>query len=68
MTDLSIREKMVSVSLVLIIVGLGLYPQPIFDIAKPALLKTLDNHNAMTIQKHEDCKSVTNLSKQFFYK
>ena len=42
MNDLNIREKIVSASLVIVIVGLGLFPQPVFNIAKPALLKTLD--------------------------
>jgi NADH-quinone oxidoreductase subunit M len=43
MNDLSMREKVVSVSLVIIIVVLGLFPQPVFDVAKPSLLKTLEN-------------------------
>ena len=49
MNDLSIREKVVSVSLVIIIVVLGLFPQPIFDVVKPSLLKTLENHPEKTI-------------------
>jgi len=44
MNDLSMREKVVSVSLVIIIVMLGLFPQPVLDVAKPSLLKTLENH------------------------
>jgi NADH-quinone oxidoreductase subunit M len=48
MNDLSIREKVVSVSLVIIIVALGLFPQPVFDVAKPSLLKTLENHTEKT--------------------
>ena len=43
MNDLNIREKVVSVSLVIIIVVLGLFAQPVFDVAKPSLLKTLEN-------------------------
>jgi NADH-quinone oxidoreductase subunit M len=42
MNDLNIREKLVSASLVIVIVWLGLFPQPVFNTAKPALLKTLD--------------------------
>ena len=42
MNDLNVREKLVSASLVIVIIGLGLFPRPIFNIAKPALLKTLD--------------------------
>lgn len=40
--DLTIREKIVSASLVIVIVGLGLFPRPVIDVAKPALLKTLE--------------------------
>ena len=69
MNDLSIREKMISLSLVIVIVGLGLFPQPVFDIAKPALLKTLDNHTEKTILKSQAVKSETILkSKLHFYK
>jgi NADH-quinone oxidoreductase subunit M len=42
MRDLNIREKFVAASLVIVIVWLGLFPKPVFDIARPALLKTLD--------------------------
>jgi NADH-quinone oxidoreductase subunit M len=50
MNDLTIREKMVSASLVIVIVGLGLLPQPVFNTAKPALLKTLDAQRENIIQ------------------
>jgi NADH-quinone oxidoreductase subunit M len=50
MTDLTTREKIVSASLVIVIVWLGLFPQPVFNIAKPALLKTLDSQRERTIQ------------------
>jgi NADH-quinone oxidoreductase subunit M len=69
MKDLSIREKMVSLSLVLIIFGLGLYPKPVFEIAGPALQKTLQNHTDKTIQLNEAQKSKTDLnSKLYFFK
>ena len=42
MSDLTIRETVVSASLIIVIVWLGLFPQPVFNIAQPALLKTLD--------------------------
>lgn len=42
LNDLTLREKVVSASLVIVIVWLGLFPQPVFNIAKPALLKTLE--------------------------
>ncbi len=44
MHDLTLREKVVSGSLVISIVWLGLFPQPVFDTAKPALQKTLKEH------------------------
>ncbi len=40
--DLTIREKLVSALLVIVIVWLGLFPQPVFNTARPALLKTLE--------------------------
>ena len=67
MKDLSIREKMVSLSLVLIIFGLGLFPQPVFDIAGPALLKTLENHTDKTIQLNEAQKSKTDLNTKLYF-
>jgi NADH-quinone oxidoreductase subunit M len=42
--DLNIREKLVFASLVILIVGLGLFPKPLFNIAGPAIIKTLDSH------------------------
>jgi len=69
MNDLSLREKTVSVSLVIIIVGLGLFPQPVIDIAKPALLKTLDIHNEKMVVKSEGDKNENHLkSNLFLYK
>jgi len=41
--DLNIREKIVAALMVIVIVWLGLFPKPVFDIAKPAILKTLDS-------------------------
>jgi NADH-quinone oxidoreductase subunit M len=41
--DLSIREKMITGSLVIVIFYLGLLPQHIFNTAKPALTKTLNS-------------------------
>jgi NADH-quinone oxidoreductase subunit M len=42
-SDLNFREKIVAASLVIVIVMLGLFPKPVFDISKPAMLKTLDS-------------------------
>ena len=55
MNDLNIREKLVSASLVIVIVGLGLFPKPVFNTAKPALLKTLDAQRELTFPD----KSIT---------
>jgi NADH-quinone oxidoreductase subunit M len=51
MKDLNIREKIVTALLVIVIVGLGLFPRPVFNIARPALLKTLDEQKEITLQK-----------------
>ena len=40
--DLSVREKVISASLVILIIYLGLLPQKTLDTAKPSVLKTLD--------------------------
>jgi len=66
MNDLTIREKLISLSLVVIIVALGLYPQPVFDIAKPALLKTLENHSEMIVPLSRPDKSDLNLKSNLF--
>jgi NADH-quinone oxidoreductase subunit M len=42
LNDLNVREKIVSAAMVIIIVWLGLFPRPVFNTARPALLKTLD--------------------------
>ncbi len=42
-TDLNLREKIVSATLVIVIVWLGLFPKPVFGISKPAIIKTLDS-------------------------
>jgi NADH-quinone oxidoreductase subunit M len=50
MNDLTLREKVVSASLVIAIVWLGLFPNPVLNTAKPALLKTLKNQKEITFQ------------------
>jgi len=67
MNDLSIREKLISISLVIAIVALGLYPQPVFDIAKPALLKTLENHRNTIVPEINLDKSDLNLKSNLFF-
>jgi hypothetical protein len=48
MNDLTVREKMVSASLVIAILWLGLFPQPVINTAKPAILKTLKNQKEVS--------------------
>ena len=50
MNDLTIREKMVSASLVIAILWLGLFPKPVLDTAKPAIRKTLRNQTEITFR------------------
>jgi NADH-quinone oxidoreductase subunit M len=48
MNDLTLREKIVSASLVIAIVWLGLFPRSVLNTAKPALLKTLNKQKEIT--------------------
>ena len=50
MNDLTIREKMVSALLVIAILWLGLFPKPVLNTAKPAILKTLNNQKEISLQ------------------
>jgi NADH-quinone oxidoreductase subunit M len=56
LNDLTFREKVVSASLVIVIVWLGLFPQPVFNIAKPALLKILETHT-------DKCNQISEMSR-----
>jgi len=68
MNDLTIREKVISLSLVIIIFGLGLSPQPVIDMARPAIVKTLGTHNEKSIPMNEADKSKSDIkNKLFFY-
>jgi NADH-quinone oxidoreductase subunit M len=60
MTDLSLREKAVSLLLVIVIVWLGLFPGPVFKSAKPALLKTLEVQKEMTGQGEKINNDLSN--------
>jgi NADH-quinone oxidoreductase subunit M len=46
--DLTIQEKAVSAAMVIAIVWLGLFPRPVLNTAKPAILKTLNKQNEIT--------------------
>jgi NADH-quinone oxidoreductase subunit M len=55
MNDLNLREKVVSALLVIAIVWLGLFPKPVIDAAKPAILKTLNNQKELTYFQEPPC-------------
>lgn len=65
--DLTVREKLVSSSLVIIIVWLGLFPQPVFNTAKPALLKTLDKLKVITNQENVSGNNSTTLKNNILF-
>jgi NADH-quinone oxidoreductase subunit M len=48
MGDLNIREKSVCAAMIIAILWLGLFPKPVLDAAKPAILKTLNIQNEIT--------------------
>ena len=68
MNDLNVREKIVSASLVIVIVVLGLFPQPVFNTAKPALLKTLHAQREKTIPEQGISKNEAVEKSIFFFK
>jgi len=59
MNDLTLREKAVSALLVISILWLGLFPQPVLNTAKPALLKTLIKQKEITYQNPAGAKNKT---------
>jgi NADH-quinone oxidoreductase subunit M len=67
MHDLTVREKIVSALLVIAIVWLGLFPQPVFNTARPALLKTLDAQREKAIQDQVSTKNETAKKKLFLF-
>lgn len=66
-SDLTLREKIVSASLVIVIVWLGLFPKPVLDIAKPAILKTLDTQREKIIQDQYISKIKASDKSIFFF-
>jgi NADH-quinone oxidoreductase subunit M len=68
MNDLNIREKIVSTAMVIVIVWLGFFPQPVFNIAKPALLKTLDAQKEKIITNQGIIENKTAEKSIFFFK
>jgi NADH-quinone oxidoreductase subunit M len=54
MNDLTLREKIISGLMVIAIVWLGLYPGPVLNTAKPAILKTLNMQKEITFQNKAD--------------
>ena len=64
-TDLTIREKIISASLVIVIIWLGIFPKPVFNTAKPSILKSLegqeakaDINNTVSYRNKEEVKSI----------
>jgi hypothetical protein len=58
MNDLTLREKVVSASLVIAILWLGLFPKPVLNTAKPAILKTLNKQKGITFQNPESNSEI----------
>ena len=67
MDDLSVREKLVSASLVIAILLLGLFPQPVLNTAKPAILKTLNKQNVITYQNKLPYSQQTSVTLREIY-
>lgn len=67
MNDLTLREKIVSASLVIVIIGLGLFPQPVFDTARPALLKILDAQKEKTVPFPANSINETTMKNIFLF-
>ncbi len=65
MNDLTVREKTVFAALVIGIVGLGLYPQPVFNTAKPALIKTLEIQKERALINPSNTSNKSSLTKTF---
>lgn len=57
MGDLTVREKIVSASMIIAILWLGLFPKPVLDTAKPAILKTLNN-STLTISQNPAIENI----------
>jgi NADH-quinone oxidoreductase subunit M len=66
-SDLTVREKIVSASLVIVIVWLGLFPQPVFNTAGPAILKTLDGQKENIIHDQGISKNKPALKTILFF-
>jgi NADH-quinone oxidoreductase subunit M len=50
--DLGVREMIIMGAMIIVIVWLGLYPQPIFDTARPALQKVEENAIISVVPDH----------------
>jgi NADH-quinone oxidoreductase subunit M len=59
--DLSIRERIVSGILIGSIIYLGLFPNPVFNLAKPALLKSLNTIYIQNANQKSDKTSSYNI-------
>lgn len=52
-SDLSLREKIVLVPLCIVIIWLGLFPQPVIDTARPAITNDGHAHNHASIHRQQ---------------
>jgi NADH-quinone oxidoreductase subunit M len=59
--DFSIREKLTLIPLVIVIIWLGFYPQPVLDTSGPLVQRILENTNAKAV-KSESEKTDINLT------
>jgi NADH-quinone oxidoreductase subunit M len=67
MNDLNVREKIISASLVIAIVWLGLFPQIVFNTARPALLKILNVQKEKIITYQIISKNEANEKKVYLF-
>lgn len=66
--DLTLREKFVAASLIIVIIGLGLFPKPVLNVAKPALMKVLNRQKETAFQKTTAHKTEATAENTYFLK
>ncbi|MCJ8164337.1 NADH-quinone oxidoreductase subunit M [Pontibacter sp. E15-1] len=63
--DLNTREMLIAVPMVVMILWLGLYPQPVLDTARPALIKQLEAYTPLPEQQIEVALNVIPVDSNF---
>ena len=61
-SDLTLREKLVLVPLSIVIIWLGLFPQPVIDTARPAITNDRHAHNHTSIHQQPNVGETPNSS------